>query len=56
MAQEKSEKREIRGVKQPYMKPKIEWEEPFEPVTDAAVSCAKRPGQSAQCQAAPKFT
>jgi len=38
----------------PYTKPKIEWEEPFEPVT-SAISCAKHPGQGVpSCTAAPK--
>jgi hypothetical protein len=38
----------------PYVKPKIEWEEPFEPVT-SAISCAKHPGQGVpSCTAAPK--
>jgi hypothetical protein len=37
-----------------YIAPKIEWEEPFEPVT-SAISCAKRPGQSVACMAAPRF-
>jgi hypothetical protein len=41
-------------AKHAYVKPQIEWEEPFEPVT-SAISCAKRPGQSAACRAAPKF-
>ncbi|MBI3622332.1 MAG: hypothetical protein HY208_09125 [Nitrospirae bacterium] len=40
---------------QPYTKPKIEWEEPFEPVT-SAISCAKRPGQGVpSCTAAPRL-
>jgi len=39
---------------QPYVKPKIEWEEPFEPVT-SAISCAKHPGQGVpSCTAAPR--
>jgi hypothetical protein len=39
---------------QPYTKPNIEWEEPFEPVT-SAISCAKRPGQGVpSCTAAPR--
>jgi len=38
-----------------YVKPKIEWEEPFEPVT-SAISCAKKPGQGhPACMAAPKL-
>ncbi|HXZ24983.1 MAG TPA: hypothetical protein VEI24_02080 [Nitrospiria bacterium] len=38
-----------------YVKPKIEWEEPFEPVT-SAISCAKKPGQGhLACMAAPKI-
>lgn len=54
MAGEKEKRPEDRQKKKPYVKPGIEWEEPFEPITEAAVSCAKRPGQSAQCNAAPK--
>lgn len=55
MSEEKKNREPVKEKKRPYGKPKIEWEEPFEPVTDAAVSCAKRPGQSAKCNAAPKF-
>lgn len=38
--------------KKPYEPPKILWEEPWVPVT-LAVSCARLPGQSAGCNAAP---
>jgi len=39
---------------QPYTRPRIEWEEPFEPVT-SALSCAKHPGQGKpSCTTAPK--
>jgi hypothetical protein len=40
--------------RQPYTKPVIAWEEPFEPVA-SAISCAKRPGQGVpSCTAAPR--
>lgn len=54
MTDEKEKRTAAKQKKRPYVKPRIEWEEPFEPITEAAVSCAKRPGQSAQCNAAPK--
>lgn len=39
-------------AKRSYVKPEILWEEPFEPVT-SAISCARQPGQSDVCDAAP---
>ena len=43
---------ETNGRRPSYVKPAVEWEEPFEPVT-SAISCAKLPGQSPSCMAAP---
>lgn len=52
MAESKQKTEETSKEKKPYEPPKILWEEPWVPVT-LAISCARLPGQSAGCNAAP---